>query len=498
MKSELYKSHFRFIVIFMIFLCGVSITLTVWAVRRTRIVHASQTYNEIFDIKRTFLKNTVQNMISTIDRMYYFHWRSADIYRRRLFEDIERIYSYNPSQFSVRAGQFLSSSRYGDSLLVSLSDTRDNTTLFTIGQKPGLLAETRFFGPYALSIETSDAWIDERTESAIREIIYQQQFENGGYIWVNEIRNWDGGKDYAIRRIHANLRDTEGTLLSTDTTDIAGNTPYLTELEGVRDNGEVFFTYFFQRLNSEERGEKLTYAALYSRYNWIVAMGYYLDDVRVYIDRVKSESDRITGIIIFFTILSNCALFLLAFFLLTRLEKRFLTRTKKEITEESNTDPLTGAFNRRLGMIFLQDAFRSFRETGSVPALFMIDIDDFKPVNNRWGHACGDEVLKTTVHAIRSAMRSSDRLVRWGGEEFLLICSRTAPADAPDVGEKVRKAVAQAETTSCDSEINGSIRITISLGMGFFEDSDNSPESAVDRADHTLYIAKRAGKNCVR
>lgn len=498
MKSELHKSHFRFIVVFMVFLCGVSIALTVWAVRSTRQVHASQTYNEIFDIKRTFLKNTVQNMISTIDRMYDFHWRSADVYRRRLFEDIERVYSYNPDQFSTRAVQLLSGARYGESLLIRLTDPRNNTTLFQSGPEPGLLAETRFFGPFALTIKASDEWIDERTVSAIREIVYRQRFENGGYIWINEVLDWEGGKDYAIRRIHANLRDTEGTLLSTDMTDVAGNTPYLTELEGVRKHGEVFFTYYFQRLNSEERAEKITYAALYPRYNWIVAMGYYLDDVNMYIDRVKTASDRITGIIVFITILSNCGLFLCAFFLLTRLERRFFTRTKREITEESNIDSLTGAFNRRLGMVFLSDAFRSFRETGAAPALFMIDIDDFKPVNDQWGHACGDEVLKTTVQAIRSAMRSSDRLIRWGGEEFLLICARTAPADAPEVGEKVRAAVAGAVTRSCETGNEGSIQVTISLGMGFFEDSDRSPESAVDRADQALYEAKRAGKNCIR
>ncbi len=498
MKSELHKSHFRFIVAFMVFLCGVSIALTVWAVRSTRQVHASQTYNEIFDIKRIFLQNTVQNMISTIDRMYDFNWRSADMYRRRLFEDIERIYSYNPSQFSTRAVQLLSASRYGDSLLVRFADTRDTSILYQIGPDPGLLAETRFFGPYTLSIKVSDEWIDERTVSAIREIIYRQKFENGGYIWVNEVLDWEGGTDYAIRRIHANLRDTEGMLLSTDMTDIAGNTPYLTELEGVRTNGEVFFTYFFQRMNSEERAEKLTYAAVYPRYNWIVSMGYYLDDVNLYIGRVKAASDRITGLIILLTILSNCGLFLFAFFLLTRLEKRFFTRTKREITEESNIDPLTGAFNRRLGMVFLSDAFRSFRETGAAPVLFMMDIDDFKPVNDRWGHACGDEVLKTTVAAIRSAMRSSDRLIRWGGEEFLLICSRTAPADAPDVGEKVRRAVAASETRSCVTGTGESIQVTISLGMGFFENSDRSPESAVERADRAMYEAKRAGKNCIR
>ena len=85
-----------------------------------------------------------------------------------------------------------------------------------------------------------------KTKASVADIIHNQKFANEGYIWVNEVKNWNGGDNYAIRRIHPNLIDTEGTYLSTNTKDIKGNTPYLTELEGVKNSGEIFSTYYLQ------------------------------------------------------------------------------------------------------------------------------------------------------------------------------------------------------------------------------------------------------------
>jgi diguanylate cyclase (GGDEF)-like protein len=498
MASEYRKSHYRFILMFMLCLCAMSIMLTIGAVRNTRQVHAVETYNEIYEIKKVFLKNTVQNMVRTIENLYQFHTRTGELYRDRLFTDIDRLYAYNPVRFATRARELLVDTNYGDSLFIRFTDTRDNTELYSLGSPDPESSQTRTWDRFALTIGISSKWIDERTVAAVREIIYQQEYENGGYIWVNEVHDWNGGPDYATRRIHANLRDSEGTLLDTATTDVAGNTPYLTELEGVRKNGEVFFTYFFRRMESRDIGEKITYATLYPRYNWIVAMGYYLDDVQVYIDRVEEASDRITGIIVFITVLSNCALFVFAFFLLSRRENRYFLRTRRQITEESNIDPLTGIFNRRVGNAFLEDAFRSWHETGATPALFMVDIDDFKPVNDKWGHACGDEVLRTTVQAIRDSMRLSDKLIRWGGEEFLVVCPGLSPEGSYVVGEKFREAVMNARTANCDQNERREIAVTVSIGTGFFAEGDHDPFEAVNRADLALYRAKKAGKNCVR
>jgi signal transduction histidine kinase len=102
---------------------------------------------------------------------------------------------------------------------------------------------------------------------------------DNGYVWVNRIVNYQGGDRYAIRQIHPNLPHTEGDWLSTETKDIKGNKPYEVELNGVKKEGEIYFEYYFQKLNSEKIAHKLSFAKLYKPWDWVVATGVYLDDV---------------------------------------------------------------------------------------------------------------------------------------------------------------------------------------------------------------------------
>lgn len=98
--------------------------------------------------------------------------------------------------------------------------------------------------------------VDEAVKRRIYLEIHGYQFSNDAYIWVNEVIDYAGGADYAIRRIHPNMKDTEGMYLSTDMTDIAGNLPYLTELEGIKEDGELFFNYFFKKKGCDVVSEK--------------------------------------------------------------------------------------------------------------------------------------------------------------------------------------------------------------------------------------------------
>ncbi|SDW10027.1 PAS domain S-box-containing protein [Lutibacter oricola] len=109
--------------------------------------------------------------------------------------------------------------------------------------------------------------------------ISNKKLINNGYVWVNEVLNYNGGDNYAIRLVHPNLKNTEGEYLSTNTKDIKGNKPYLTELNGVKKDGQLFFKYWFKKPNSNKIEQKLTYAKLYKKYNWIIATGVYLDDI---------------------------------------------------------------------------------------------------------------------------------------------------------------------------------------------------------------------------
>ncbi|MFA6507813.1 MAG: hypothetical protein WCT14_17050 [Treponemataceae bacterium] len=165
------RQYYRLLLSFMMVLCVLSIGLSVWSITNARQAQASEIHKQIYAIKKTFLKDTVHNVMRDIDE-----------HRSRF-----RALGYD---------------------------------------------ETK---------------VDLLTKAAMTTSLHNKTFENDAYIWVNEIVNWTGGEKYAVRRIHPNLRDTEGITLSTSIQDLKGNMPYLTELQGIKKDGEVFSTYWFKR-----------------------------------------------------------------------------------------------------------------------------------------------------------------------------------------------------------------------------------------------------------
>ncbi len=150
----------------------------------------------------------------------------------------------------------------------------------------------------------------------------------------------------------------------------------------------------------------------------------------------------------------------------------------------SQVDPLTGALNRRGMDLMFPD------ETAQVVSVIMIDVDRFKHVNDDYGHAIGDEVLKRVSHLLSGGLRAGDSVVRYGGEEFLLILPRVGLAVAGRVAERARAAVAEAGISSAGVEL----QVTISAGVAERRDGE-SRESLIQRADAALYRAKAAGRN---
>ena len=127
---------------------------------------------------------------------------------------------------------------------------------------------------------------DEEIEDRITEIahrkIYSETHVDGTYMWVQKVLDYNGGDDYAIRLIHPNLSDTEGTYLSTNVVNEMGMKAYEEELEGVKKEGAVYLNYAFKKLDSDEVTEKVTYSRLYDRFDWIVCMGVNTDDLYHY------------------------------------------------------------------------------------------------------------------------------------------------------------------------------------------------------------------------
>ncbi len=169
-----------------------------------------------------------------------------------------------------------------------------------------------------------------------------------------------------------------------------------------------------------------------------------------------------------------------------------LQQANEVLEQLSITDGLTKLHNHRYFQDTLTREIKRSSRTGEPLAMLLIDIDDFKALNDGLGHAAGDAVLERIARILNESVRESDILARYGGEEFVVLATGTALDHAVYVAEKVRTAVAE---SSFGIDAAGEpMRITVSIGVAAFH---GDRRSFFDNADRALYRAKAAGKNCV-
>lgn len=161
------------------------------------------------------------------------------------------------------------------------------------------------------------------------------------------------------------------------------------------------------------------------------------------------------------------------------------------LREMSRQDPLTGVANRRHFFEVAAEEFSRARRFGRDLSFIMLDIDWFKRINDKWGHAAGDKVLKALCESAQSALRQVDLFARIGGEEFAVLVPDTNLDSAFLLAERLRlKAAALGVAEGPDS-----ISFTLSAGVSSLMPEDASAEDALKRADSALYRAKQAGRN---
>jgi diguanylate cyclase (GGDEF)-like protein len=163
------------------------------------------------------------------------------------------------------------------------------------------------------------------------------------------------------------------------------------------------------------------------------------------------------------------------------------------LQEQARQDPLTGLLNRRSFDQF-SDKKIAIAIRGRHPlSALMIDVDYFKPINDEYGHAVGDEVLQIVARRINRGLSDDDLLSRYGGEEFAVLLPDAALDQAVVIAERLREQVGSSPIKTSAATLS----VTVSLGVAQFDDTDESIAQLLERADRRLLIAKRRGRDCV-
>ncbi len=175
-----------------------------------------------------------------------------------------------------------------------------------------------------------------------------------------------------------------------------------------------------------------------------------------------------------------------------------LQEMQKELQLLAATDPMTKLYNRRYFTSASAHIFDLAKRHKTNISLIMIDIDNFKSINDTYGHKTGDDVIVNLANILRNQQRKSDIICRFGGEEFLILLPNTTLQNAKIVAEKIRKNV---EKVSIYLNEKKSIHYTVSLGVSEVDTQNEANiEEAIKRADTALYEAKKSGRNrtCLR
>lgn len=178
--------------------------------------------------------------------------------------------------------------------------------------------------------------------------------------------------------------------------------------------------------------------------------------------------------------------------ILNRLNKKIvdLEKEQQNIIKTSTLDPLTGAYNRQVLSGFLEEAIKDYTEKARPFAVLMLDIDHFKKVNDTYGHLIGDQVLQLLVMLLKQTLRDRDYVVRFGGEEFLIILHGTVFENACRIAERIRIIMEENMSTPMRRPI------TVSIGVVSYH-QDESIKELLQRVDDNLYKAKTSGRNQV-
>lgn len=162
-----------------------------------------------------------------------------------------------------------------------------------------------------------------------------------------------------------------------------------------------------------------------------------------------------------------------------------------QLEASASTDALTGMHNRKWLSDCFEQCLQNYRRYQTRHSLIMLDIDNFKSINDTHGHSVGDEVICEVARVIRSSSRVTDSCIRWGGEEFIIMLAMTDLEAAKLKAEKLRRSIEEHSFPVVG-------KVTCSFGVTELASMESSPEELIHRADQALYRAKNDGRNNVQ
>ena len=348
-----------------------------------------------------------------------------------------------------------------------------------------------------LYVISSQESIDEKAKEHIYKMIHASKYGQDGYVWVNEILNYEGGDNYAICRIHPNLKLSEGQYLSTGTQDVEENYPYLQELEEIKEEGEVFHTYSFKNEKDDAVRERAVYSKLYEPFHWIIATATPLDDVLLYSNVLNKENQKTLSQTLAYTIVILVLIFIGDVILILFNNKKMKEKMHLEETIASNEIELkkadyefmTGVLRRGAGEYRIKDYLENANHKNGI--MIVVDLDDLKKINDTLGHRVGDEAIVGIADVLKSSFRQSDIILRYGGDEFVVFVpeeENNLELMVDRIGTLVDKVASISVGEKKEKNIHCSIGYATTI-------EGDSFDTLFSRADKALYYVKKNGKN---
>lgn len=486
------------------FIAIIVLAIGLFAINRMETAYVQQVYASAFEFKKAYLRDTTVNFVADIattktDSVTVFEF-TVDMSLKELTRAVEN------RKTAVQAVKQYFETRSDPSMWSAvLVDSDTGELLFSHGVRPdewngdvtafyGILCSYRVITSDAQSLTLvygiSNAHLEKTVQGIFVGKVHNYKFTDGAYIFIYKILNHEGGDNYAIRFAHPDQNALENMYVSTKG-GVSGKYWYRNMLDGINTDGEYFGEYDFTDPTTGVVTPRLSYSCWFEPYDWIITMTTNRDMLTDYIDSSVAMSTLMyfRKLLPFGVILILVLIVLL--FLQMILDKRKLQKETEYLSDCVNWDDLTHANTRQFGADELDHVFRNYKSGFQSPAIMLLDVDNFKGVNDTYGHDAGDEVLKQIVATVYHNCRASDKLIRWGGDEFVGIFDGMKLDYCTSFANKLLEAVSKIPFEFDGKEVS----VTVSLGFAYFRPEDTTYKAALNRADQALYQSKAKGKN---